>query len=62
MRSVIRLFNSSNPITMLKMKEVEVVLTFNTLARGEHCVHIRRKDWRKGHLGDLDVDGNAFEV
>lgn len=47
---------------MLKMKEDEVVLTFNTLARGEHYMHIRRKDWRKGHLGDLDVSGNAFEV
>jgi hypothetical protein len=47
---------------MLKMGEDEAALTFNTLARGEHCIHIKRKDWRKGHLGSLDVEGNAFEV
>ena len=47
---------------MLKMKEDEVVLTFNTLARGDHCIHVGQKDWRKGHLGDLDVDRNAFEM
>ena len=55
-------FNSPNHITMLKMKEDELVVAFNTLARGEHCIHIRRKDLRKGHLGELDVYGNAFEV
>jgi hypothetical protein len=47
---------------MLKMKDNEVVLKVNILARGEHCIHIRRKDWRKGHLGDLNINGNAFEV
>lgn len=47
---------------MLKMKEDKVVLTFHTLARGEHCIHIRLKYGRISHLGDLDVDGNAFEV
>jgi hypothetical protein len=43
------------------MKEDEVALTLNTLPR-EHCMHIRQKDWRKGHVEDLDVDGNAFEM
>lgn len=56
------LFNSPNHITTLKMIEDEVVLTFNTIVRGEHSIHIRRKDLWKGHLGGLDAYGNASEV
>jgi hypothetical protein len=54
---------SPNPISAIKIKEDEMVWAFNTLAREEHRMHIRRKNWMKGHLGYLDVDGKAvFEV
>jgi hypothetical protein len=31
----------------------------STFAREEHRKRIRRKNWRKGYLRDLDVDGKT---